>query len=62
MASSGRAERCRTVVTAAKIITTQKTPASAEKIKRVSMTNAELNYTTWEVLLQEPAALLQSPI
>jgi hypothetical protein len=40
MANSGRFERCRTVVTVAKIITTQKTPVSAEKIKRVSMTNA----------------------
>jgi hypothetical protein len=34
-------------VTAAKIITTQKIPASAENIKRVSMTSAWLwlNYT-----------------
>jgi hypothetical protein len=33
-------ERCRTAVTVAKISTTQKTPANAEKTKRLSIPNA----------------------
>jgi hypothetical protein len=52
MANSGRFERCRTVVTVAKIITTQKIPVSAEKIKRESMTLRLAALNTHGVLLQ----------
>jgi hypothetical protein len=38
VAGWGRFEICRTVVTAAKIITKQNTPVSAEKTKRLFMT------------------------
>jgi hypothetical protein len=43
MVEAVRLEMCRTVVTAAKINTTQKTPVIAEKIYRVSMTHTQLN-------------------